>query len=174
LFRTSGGQLLWHWPAGYDETISIEEDAGQASTVFIIAHIGMMINLGPGHGCWTSTFNANFDVSRPEVGRQPRTAREFLIKYQDRIFFGTDGGAGRMTDLDGFWRPHWRFFETYDEYFDHPAQLLSPEGAALHGRWKIYGVSLPDEVIRKIYYQNALRYFPQAQAAMKNTWRLGL
>jgi predicted TIM-barrel fold metal-dependent hydrolase len=137
------------------------------NTIFILAHIahlgydlarvGAMLDKHP---------NMNVDLSAAiqEVGRQPFTARKFLIKYQDRVFFGTDGGTARMNDLDGFWRPHWRFFETQDEYFDHPAQMLSPEGAPLHGRWKIYGVDLPDEVIRKIYYQNAMRYYPAVKA----------
>lgn len=139
------------------------------NTIFIFAHIahlghdldrvGKMLDRYP---------NMNVDVSAAiqEVGRQPFTSRKFLIKYQDRVFFGTDGTAGRMSDLDGFWRPHWRFFETEDEYFDHPAQMLSPQGAPLHGRWKIYGVALPDAVIRKIYFENAMRYFPAAKANM--------
>ena len=49
----------------------------------------------------------------------------------------------------------------------YPAQLLSPLGAPLHGRWKIYGINLPDEALRKIYYENALKYLPAAKAAMK-------
>jgi predicted TIM-barrel fold metal-dependent hydrolase len=157
---------------GYEEIHQHREKmlAKHPKTVFILAHIGMMgSNLEQCARLLEKYPNANFDVSAAvqEVGRQPRAAREFLIKYQDRIFFGTDGGAGRMNDLDGFWRPHFRFFETYDEYFDHPAQLLTPLGAALHGRWKIYGVALPDPVVRKIYYENALKYFPEARGAMK-------
>jgi predicted TIM-barrel fold metal-dependent hydrolase len=143
--------------------------ARHPQTVFILAHIahlgydlkrvGAMLEKYP---------NMNVDVSAAiqELGRQPHTARKFLIRYQDRVFFGTDGVSSRASDLDGFWRPHWRYFETEDEYFDHPAQMLSPLGAPLHGRWKIYGSLVPDDVIRKIYYQNATRYFPAAAEAM--------
>lgn len=138
-------------------------------TVFIFAHIAHLgYDLKRVAAMMDKYPNMNVDVSAAiqELGRQPHTARKFLIQYQDRVFFGTDGGTSRMTDLDGFWRPHWRYFETEDEYFDHPAQLLSPQGAPLHGRWKIYGSLVPDPVIRKIYYQNAMRYFPAANAAM--------
>ena len=139
-------------------------------TVFILAHIGMIgFDLEETARLLERYPNAQMDVSAAiqDIGRQPRAARRFLLQYQDRILFGTDGGAARMNDLDGFWRPHYRFFETEDEYFDHPAQLLSPLGAPLHGRWKIYGINLPDEALRKIYYENALKYLPAAKAAMK-------
>ena len=69
--------------------------------------------------------------------------------------------------LEEFWAPHFRFLETYDEHFDHPAQLRSPTGAPLHGRWKIYGIGLPDDVLRKVYYANALRHVPAAQATVE-------
>lgn len=157
---------------GYEEIHERREKmlAKHPKTVYVLAHIGMMgFDLKKTGAMLDRYPNANVDVSAAiqEVGRQPRAARRFLVQYQDRVFFGTDGGAGRMNDLNGFWRPHFRFFETEDEYFDHPAQLLSPLGAPLHGRWKIYGVGLPDEVIRKIYYQNALRYLPAARPAME-------
>jgi len=140
--------------------------AKHPKTVFIFAHIahlgydlkrvGAMLERYP---------NMYVDVSAAiqELGRQPHTARKFLIRYQDRVLFGTDAESGRMNDLDGFWRPHWRYFETEDEYFDHPAQMLSPLGAPLHGRWKIYGSLLPDDVLRKVYYANATRLFPAAR-----------
>ena len=170
--ETPEGNYYGTGQPGYEEIHQHREKmlAKHPKTVFILAHIGMMgFDLAKCAQLLDKYPNTNFDVSAAiqDVGRQPRTARPFLIKYQDRIFFGTDGGAGRMNDVDGFWRPHFRFFETEDEYFDHPAQLLSPEGAPLHGRWKIYGVSLPDQAIRKIYYENALKYFPEARAAMK-------
>jgi predicted TIM-barrel fold metal-dependent hydrolase len=157
---------------GYEEINRHRENmlAKHPHTTFILAHIAMMgFNLKRVGELLDKYPNAQVDLAAAiqEVGRQPFTARKFLIKYQDRVFFGTDGGAGRMNDLDGFWRPHFRFLETEDEYFNHPAQLLSPEGAPLHGRWSIYGVNLPDEVLRKIYYQNALRYLPAMRQAME-------
>ena len=91
--------------------------------------------------------------------------RQFFLKYQNRILFGSDGNPGR--GVEEFWVPHWRFLETYDEHFDHPAQLRSPTGAPLHGRWRIYGIGLPDDVLRKVYYANALRYLPSARASIE-------
>ncbi len=76
------------------------------------------------------------------VGRAPLLIRKFFLKYQDRILFVSDGNPGR--GVEEFWAPHFRFLETYDEHFDHPAQLRSPAGAPLHGRWRIYGIGLPD------------------------------
>jgi predicted TIM-barrel fold metal-dependent hydrolase len=82
-----------------------------------------------------------------ELGRQPGAARQFFLKYQDRILYGTDG----LPDYEKV-RIYWRFFETDDEYFDyHPAHKDRK------GLWKISGLSLPDDVLRKIYYQNALK-----------------
>ena len=110
--------------------------------------------------------NAHVEISArlQELGRQPYTTRRFLLRYQDRVLFGSDGVPGR--DPDQFWRPHWRFFETDDEYFDHPAQMLSPLGAPLQGRWKIHGVFLPDGVLTKLYSENALRLVPTLRPAV--------
>jgi predicted TIM-barrel fold metal-dependent hydrolase len=111
--------------------------------------------------------NADIELSATvqDLGRAPRMIREFFLKYQDRILFGSDGNPGR--GIDEFWVPHWRFLETFDEHFDHPAQLRSPTGAPLHGRWRIYGIGLPDEVLRKVYYTNALRYLPAARPTVE-------
>lgn len=92
--------------------------------------------------------NVHVDISArtPELGRQPYTAREFLLKYADRILFGTD-----LPPAVEMYRLYYRFLETRDEYFDYPSH------ASRQGRWKIYGIFLPDEVLRKIYRENALR-----------------
>jgi predicted TIM-barrel fold metal-dependent hydrolase len=137
-------------------------------TTFVMAHVASMgWDLARVTQLLDKHPNTHVEISArlQELGRQPYTSRRFLLQYQDRVLFGTDGDLDR--DADGFWRPHWRFLETDDEYFDHPAQMLSPLGAPLQGRWKIYGVFLPDEVLRKIYYENALRFLPAARAAMK-------
>lgn len=112
--------------------------------------------------------NADIELSATvqDLGRAPRMIREFFLKYQDRILFGSDGNPGR--GIDEFWVPHWRFLETFDEHFDHPAQLRSPTGAPLHGRWRIYGIGLPDDVLRKVYYANALKYLPAARATVES------
>jgi len=111
--------------------------------------------------------NADVELSATvqDLGRAPLMIRKFFLKYQDRILFGSDGNPGR--GIEEFWVPHWRFLETYDEHFDHPAQIRSATGAPLHGRWRIYGVGLPDDVLRKVYYANALRYLPSVRASIE-------
>ena len=81
-----------------------------------------------------------------ELGRQPRAARAFLIKYQDRVMFGKDS-----------WNPeeyhvYFRVLETKDEYFDYYRRR--------HAFWKMYGLDLPDDVLKKIYYKNAIEIIP--------------
>jgi predicted TIM-barrel fold metal-dependent hydrolase len=81
-----------------------------------------------------------------ELGRQPRAARAFFEKYQDRVLFGKDSWAPSEYPY------YWRTFETADEYFDYYRDY--------HAFWKIYGMDLPDGVLRKLYYANALRIVP--------------
>jgi predicted TIM-barrel fold metal-dependent hydrolase len=97
--------------------------------------------------------NAWIDISAriDELGRQPYTAREFIIKYQDRILFGAD-----MPPRPDIYRCYFRFLETRDEYFEYPDYI----GRWGHSRWRIYGLGLPDEVLKKIYHENALRLIP--------------
>ena len=81
-----------------------------------------------------------------DLGRQPRFARDFFVKYQDRILFGKDSFQPDEYPY------YWRVFETEDEYFDYYRDY--------HAFWKLYGMGLPDDVLRKIYYENALRIIP--------------
>ena len=81
-----------------------------------------------------------------DLGRQPRAARAFFLKYQDRVLFGKD--AWESTEFPYFWR----VFETGDEYFDYYRNY--------HAFWKLYGMELPDDVLKKLYYRNALRVTP--------------
>jgi uncharacterized protein len=81
-----------------------------------------------------------------ELGRQPRAARAFLIRYQDRVLMGKDSWN------EAEYATYFRVFETDDEYFDYYRKR--------HAFWKMYGLALPDEVLRKIYYGNALRLMP--------------
>ena len=74
-----------------------------------------------------------------------------MIKYQDRIFFGTD-----MPVSEDMYRCYFRFLETADEYFDYPDY----DGTWNKTRWKIYGLKLPEEVLQKIYYRNAQKILP--------------
>ena len=86
-----------------------------------------------------------------ELGRQPYTARDFFIKYQDRILFGTDGPWENKR-----LKIYWRFLETRDEYFPYSDKQPPPQGY-----WRIYGIHLPNEVLEKVYFRNALRILPR-------------
>ncbi len=122
-------------------------------TNFIGAHMSNIPeNLGQ-LSKWLDKYpNLYVDLSArlAEIGRQPVTAREFFQKYSDRILFGTDGprSASRLN-------PHWRLLETLDEYFPYAEDQYPPQGM-----WNIYGLDLPDEVLRKIYAENAARLIP--------------
>jgi predicted TIM-barrel fold metal-dependent hydrolase len=93
----------------------------------------------------------DFSARIDELGRQPYSARDFMIRYQDRILFGTD-----MPVSPEVYRCYFRFLESRDEFFDYP-NYVGEWGSC---RWKIYGLHLPDETLQKIYYQNALRVIP--------------
>jgi predicted TIM-barrel fold metal-dependent hydrolase len=119
-------------------------------TVFIGPHMASAAeNLSYLSSLLSRHANLYLDVSAqaPELGRKPHTTRRFFIQHQDRLLFGTDGNP-REED----YRSWFRFLETSDEYFDYPF-------AGIHkaGRWKIYGLGLPDEVLKKLYYANAAR-----------------
>lgn len=92
-----------------------------------------------------------------ELGRQPRTARKFFDRYQDRILFATDATPHgdefpQQVFNDRLYEIYFRFLETADEYFDYAPARIPPQG-----RWRIYGLDLPEEVLRKVYYSNAAR-----------------
>lgn len=90
-----------------------------------------------------------FGAREAELGREPRRAREFFLRYQDRILFGTDSNPHPKMYANYF-----RWLETEDEYFDY-------WGYPGQGRWKIYGVGLPESVLEKVYHLNAERLFSQ-------------
>ena len=132
-------------------------------TRFVNAHMAMLYYDPEKLAKFLDTYpNADVEISATvqDLGRAPRLWREFIIKYQDRVLFGTDGSPAR--GVDDFWTPHWRYLETYDEYFEHPAQIRTPGGSPGHGRWNISGIGLPDAVLRKVYY--AERAAPPAVA----------
>lgn len=114
---------------------------------FIIAHCGSYSENLRQVAKWLDKYpNMNVDITARinELGRQPYTAKAFLEKYSERIFFGTD-----FTPYDSVFHPvYFRFLETDDEYFD-------PNGEEGSSPWNIYGVHLSDEVLENIYYRNA-------------------
>ena len=121
--------------------------AKHPNTIFIGAHFGNLPEDLTTVAQWLDTypnFYVDIDARISELGRQPYTARRFFLKYQDRILFGTDTPCNAEA-----YRLYFRFLETDDEYIDPtPAHKLQ-------GRWMIYGLYLPDEVLEKIYHKNA-------------------
>ena len=123
--------------------------ARHPKTTFIGLHVGHSSeNLGAAAQALDRFPNFQVEIAARigELGRQPRRSRWFFDKYQDRILFGTDG-------VDDALYPHYfRFLETEDEYFDY-----GPGPVPGQGRWRIYGIGLPDPVLRKVYSENAVR-----------------
>jgi len=92
-----------------------------------------------------------------ELGRQPYTSKKFFDKYQDRILFATDATPHgdefpQQVFNDQLYEIYYRFLETEDEYFDYAPAKIPPQG-----RWRIYGINLPDAILRKVYHDNAAR-----------------
>ena len=118
-------------------------------TTFVAAHMGWHANDLPRLG---RMFDAMPNVSAElgavlyDIGRQPRAAHDFFVKYQDRILFGKDA----YEPLE--YPYYWRVFESNDDYFDYYRSY--------HAFWKLYGIGLPDPVLKKVYYANALRLAP--------------
>lgn len=121
--------------------------ARHPNTIFVGAHMGNMPEELATVAKWLDAypnFYVDIDARISELGRQPYTARKFFIKYQDRITFGTD----TLPNAEAY-RIYYRFLETDDEYFNPSG------GHHLQGRWNIYGIFLPDEVLEKVYHKNA-------------------
>ncbi len=94
-----------------------------------------------------------------EIGRQPRAAKRFFERYQDRILFGTDAippplGLETPQQIfgDELYEIYFRFLETADEYFDYAPAPVPPQG-----RWRIYGLELEETILKKVYHNNAAR-----------------
>ncbi|MGH9628915.1 MAG: amidohydrolase family protein [Bryobacteraceae bacterium] len=129
-------------------------------TQFVLLHVGGFAeNLGYVSEVLNKYKNASVEIGARigELGRQPRTARKFFEKHQDRILFGTDAvPKGYETPQQIFgeelYEIYFRFLETEDEYFDYAPAPVPPQG-----RWRIYGLGLPDGILRKVYNANAVR-----------------
>jgi uncharacterized protein len=131
------------------ETLMTERDnmlRRNPRTTFVIAHMGWHANdlarlgrlLDAMPNVYTEVGAVLYDI-----GRQPRAAHDFFVRYQDRILFGKD--AFQPDEYPYYWR----VFETRDDYFDYYRDY--------HAFWKLYGIDLPDAVLKKVYYANALR-----------------
>ena len=130
--------------------------AKHKNTIFSGAHMGNNPENLQQLGEWLDkypNFYVNIDARLGELGRQPYTARKFIIKYQDRVMFGTDGYFDTPINAE-MYRTHWRFLETDDEYMDiSKSHTVTPD-------WRVYGLYLPDEVLNKLYYLNAKKMIP--------------
>jgi predicted TIM-barrel fold metal-dependent hydrolase len=122
--------------------------ARHPKTQFVSAHMGEQPeDLAALAALLEAYPNLQLDMSArvAELGRQPFTARRFFLRFASRILFGAD-----LLPEEAMYRGHFRFFETEDEYFEYPSH------ASRQGRWQIYGLALPDEVLERIYRGNAL------------------
>ncbi|MCC7498338.1 MAG: amidohydrolase family protein [Bryobacterales bacterium] len=134
--------------------------AKHPKTQFVVFHVGNDAeNLAYVGECMDKFPNMHVDIGARigELGRQPRTSRKFFDKYQDRIVFGTDAtphGDEFPQQLygDKLYEIYFRFLETEDEYFDYAPAAVPPQG-----RWQIYGIGLPQQILKKVYYDNAAR-----------------
>lgn len=134
--------------------------ARHPKTRFIVLHVGNFSeNLANVSENLDHFDNMTVDIAARigELGRQPRTARAFFEKYQDRILFGTDATPHgdeypQQVFNDKLYEIYYRFLETDDEYFDYAPAKVPPQG-----RWRIYGIHLPEQILRKVYYENAAR-----------------
>jgi predicted TIM-barrel fold metal-dependent hydrolase len=134
--------------------------ARHPNTRFIVLHVGNFAeNLDNVSKNLDRFPNMTVDIAARigELGRQPRAARAFFEKYQDRILFGTDAtphGDDFPQQLfdDKLYSIYYRFLETDDEYFDYAPAKIPPQG-----RWTISGIHLPESILRKVYYENAAR-----------------
>jgi predicted TIM-barrel fold metal-dependent hydrolase len=153
----------WHFPSPpFPSFLRIVDGlarlvARHPATTFIGAHVGCYAeNLA-----WVGAlldrcpnFFVDLSARLAELGRQPYTARRFFLRYADRILFGTD-----MPAKVEIYRLHYRFLESDDEYFSYSDQPVPPQG-----RWQIYGLYLPDDVLEKVYRRNAERVILRRRA----------
>jgi predicted TIM-barrel fold metal-dependent hydrolase len=129
-------------------------------TQFVVLHVGNFAeNLANVAENLDRFPNMSVDIAARigELGRQPRSARKFFETYQDRILFGTDATPHgeeypQQVFNDQLYKIYYRFLETDDEYFDYAPAKIPPQG-----RWRIYGINLPETVLRKVYFENAAR-----------------
>jgi predicted TIM-barrel fold metal-dependent hydrolase len=128
-------------------------------TQFVCLHVADSEDLAYVAECLEAHPNMQVGIAARigELGRQPAAAYRFIDKYQDRVLFGTDaipGGRDTPQQIfnDSLYEIYYRFLESNDEYFDYAPAAIPPQG-----RWRIYGIGLSDQVLRKVYSQNAAR-----------------
>jgi predicted TIM-barrel fold metal-dependent hydrolase len=134
--------------------------ARHPETQFVVLHVGNFAedlqNVSENLDRYPNMF-VDLAARVGELGRQPRTARKFFDKYQDRILFGTDATPHgdefpQQVFNDKLYEIYFRFLETEDEYFDYAPAKIPPQG-----RWRIYGIGLPETILEKVYSENSTR-----------------
>ena len=134
--------------------------ARHPKTQFVVLHVGNFAedlqNVSENLDRYPNMF-VDLAARIGELGRQPRTARKFFDKYQDRILFGTDATPHgdefpQQVFNDKLYEIYFRFLESEDEYFDYAPAKVPPQG-----RWRIYGIGLPETILKKVYYENSAR-----------------
>jgi hypothetical protein len=143
----------------FEEILAEQHDVFRKhlNTLFINAHLGWMGNDLDRLGTHLDTFpNVMTEIGAvlAELGRQPKRARQFFVDYQDRILFGKD--SYKVSE----YYTYFRVLETNDEYFDYYRKR--------HAHWKMYGLNLPDSILQKLYYKNALELFPSIDKTLFN------
>ena len=143
----------------FEEVLAEQHDIFRKhpNTIYINAHLGWMGNDLDRLGKHLDTYpNVMTEIGAvlAELGRQPKRARQFFIDYQDRILFGKDS-----YNLSEYYT-YFRVLETEDEYFDYYRKR--------HAHWKMYGLALPDSILQKLYYKNALTLFPTIDKTLFN------
>ena len=145
------GRRRSNFGASWEQIISEQHDIFRKHphTTFINAHLGWFANnldtLGQLLDAMPNMYT-EIGAVIAELGRQPRAAKAFLTKYQDRVLFGKDSYNPEE------YHTYFRVLETADEYF--------PYYKRYHAFWRMYGLDLPDDVLEKIYYKNALKIVP--------------
>ncbi len=123
------------------------------NTIFINAHLGWYGNdLDKLSEQLDNLPNVYTEIGAviAELGRQPIRAKKFFVEHQDRVLFGKD------TYRKSEYNVYFRILETSDEYFDYYRKR--------HAHWKMYGLNIPDSILKKLYYKNALKLFPSIPA----------
>ncbi len=143
----------------FEEVLAEQHDIflKNPNTIFINAHLGWMGNDLDRLSMHLDTYpNVMTEIGAvlAELGRQPKRARKFFVDYQDRILFGKD--SYNVSEYSTYFR----VLETDDEYFDYYRKR--------HAHWKMYGLALPDSILKKLYNKNALKLFPSIDKTLFN------
>ena len=136
-------------------------------TIFILPHFGNYAeNIQYVSDLLDKNKNVYIDFSAriDELGRQPYSTREFFMKHQDKIIFGTDMPSNIDSSVE-MYRTYFRFLETFDESFYSPDY----DGTFERARWPICGIGLPKEILRKIYFENILKIIPSLKQEINLT-----